>query len=191
MAWSKMFGFNVRQLYKNTLILAAILSHINFFPDMDEEMPEVAQARGDVAADQAGRGTAAVHVPPPPPIALGRIPVIKKSDLGPVYQQCSKARTAGTKISITEFSGGNCTVLATALPTIGSLDSPDSDNDTKTFHGGRVNKNGRTVNECITISFDPRNLHCVSCEKPHHILGSNKPPVLIFSDQNFVPSAAK
>jgi hypothetical protein len=58
---------------------------------------------------------------------------------------------------------------------------------TKTFHGGRVSKSGRIVNECISASFDPRNLHCVGCDTPHHILNPLKKPVIIFSDQNFVP----
>jgi hypothetical protein len=46
---------------------------------------------------------------------------------------------------------------------------------------------GRTTNECFSSSCDPRNLLCVGCEQPHHVLHPNKPPVLIFSDQNFVP----
>jgi hypothetical protein len=39
MARNKMFDFNARRLYKNTLILVTILSHTSFFADMDEEMP--------------------------------------------------------------------------------------------------------------------------------------------------------
>jgi hypothetical protein len=60
----------------------------------------------------------------------------------------------------------------------------------KTFHGGRISKNGRPSNECMSSSFDPRNLYCIGCEKPHLIINPLKPPVIIFSDQNFVPFLA-
>jgi hypothetical protein len=30
-------------------------------------------------------------------------------------------------------------------------------------------------------------LFCIGCSKPHHILGGNKPAILVFTDQNFVP----
>jgi hypothetical protein len=43
------------------------------------------------------------------------------------------------------------------------------------------------VNQSISCSFDPSNLVCVSCGNDHKIISSS-PAVLVFSDQNFVPS---
>jgi hypothetical protein len=107
-------------------------------------------------------------------------------DLGGTYKQCSNARLAGQFLSVTNISGGNCTFSAGAVPKIGSLDWHGDSGTMRTFHGGRVNKNGRTVNECLSASFDPRNMFCIGCETPHYIFNDSKPSTLIFSDQNFV-----
>jgi hypothetical protein len=109
------------------------------------------------------------------------------SILGKSYKQCSNARMAASNLTYTEIVDGKCTTSTAQTPMIGKLDWEDDQTATKTFHGGRVTKSGRTVNECLSSSFDPRNLHCVSCESAHHILSPLKPPVLIFADQNFVP----
>jgi hypothetical protein len=108
--------------------------------------------------------------------------------LGSVYKQCSTARSVTSNIAITEFRDGKCTTGTEPTPKIGSLDWEGDLSVLKTFHGGRVTKNGRTVNDCISVSFDPRNLQCLCCDSPHHILNPLKPPVIVFSDQNFVSS---
>jgi hypothetical protein len=42
-----------------------------------------------------------------------------------------------------------------------------------------------TVNQSISVSFDPSKLACVSCKNEHKIV-SSKPLTIFFSDQNFV-----
>jgi hypothetical protein len=106
--------------------------------------------------------------------------------LGNDYKQCSTAHSASSILTVTEIVNGSSSTKQLPAPTIGTLDWEGDPSVTKTFHGGRVSKSGRIVNECISASFDPRNLHCVGCDTPHHILNPLKKPVIIFSDQNFV-----
>jgi hypothetical protein len=56
----------------------------------------------------------------------------------------------------------------------------------KTFHGARICKGNKTVNECVSMSFDPRNYVCIGC-KVHHKIGEKGPLVICFADQNMVP----
>jgi hypothetical protein len=108
-------------------------------------------------------------------------------DLGSVYKQCSVARSAASTMSVTEISNGLCVTAPANTPKIGTLDWAGDESVLKTFHGGRTTKNGRTVNECVSVSFDPRNFQCLGCESAHNIIHPLKPPVIILSDQNFVP----
>jgi hypothetical protein len=108
-------------------------------------------------------------------------------DLGSIYRQCSISRSAANTMSVTEVKNGTSTTSVTATPHIGSLNWEGDNSVLKTFHGGRITKNGRITNECMSSSFDPRNLLCLGCSTPHHILNKNKSPVIVFSDQNFVP----
>jgi hypothetical protein len=109
------------------------------------------------------------------------------SILGSVFKQCSTARLAASTLSVTEITNGTFTTISAAAPQVGRLDWEEDMSVLKTFHGGRVSKAGRTVNECMASSFDPRNLHCVSCDTQHHILNPLKTPVIILADQNFMP----
>jgi hypothetical protein len=108
-------------------------------------------------------------------------------DLGSIYTQCSLSRSAANTVSVTEIKEGTVTNTATTCQPIGSLNWEGDPSVLKTFHGGRISKNGRVSNECISLSYDPRNLQCLGCDIPHTILSTIKPPVLIFADQNFVP----
>jgi hypothetical protein len=108
-------------------------------------------------------------------------------DLGGVYRQCSTARTVGNSVAVTTVGSGNMTTESLPVPKIGSLDWNGDPAVLKTFHGGRISKNGRTSNECISSSYDPRNLICLGCEAGHSILNNEVPVTLIFSDQNFLP----
>jgi hypothetical protein len=108
-------------------------------------------------------------------------------NLGGVYRQCSNARTVSNCISVTTIGAGTINTETTCTQKIGSLDWAGDEGVLKTFHGGRISKNGRTSNECVSISYDPRNLTCLGCESPHNILSNTSPVTLIFSDQNFVP----
>ncbi len=44
-----------------------------------------------------------------------------------------------------------------------------------------------TVNQSVSLSFDSSKLVCISCDKKHNLI-SSKPLVVLFTDQNFVPS---
>jgi hypothetical protein len=108
-------------------------------------------------------------------------------NLGGVYRQCSNARSVSNCINVTTVGGGTINTETSCTPKIGSLDWAGDEKVLRTFHGGRITKNGRTSNECVSISYDPRNLMCLGCESPHSILSNSTPVTLIFSDQNFVP----
>jgi hypothetical protein len=108
-------------------------------------------------------------------------------DLGGVYRQCSNARVVGSNITVTRVGDEKFVTENLPVPRIGSLDWTGDDAVLKTFHGGRISKNGRTTNECISASFDPRNLQCLGCDTPHSILSADEPVTLVFSDQNFLP----
>jgi hypothetical protein len=108
-------------------------------------------------------------------------------NLGGVYKQCSNARMVGNSMNVTEFTGTGSNTNPTQVPKIGSLDWEGDISTLKTFHGARIAKNGRSVNECISASFDPRNLMCLGCEIPHGILNTDGPTTIVFADQNFVP----
>jgi hypothetical protein len=109
-------------------------------------------------------------------------------DLGNIFRQCSLSRAAALTINTTTVEKGICTTLPVPAPQIGNLNWEGDPDVLRTFHGGRISKTGRTTNECLSVSYDPRNLLCVVCEQPHHILSPRKPPVLIFTDQNFTPA---
>jgi hypothetical protein len=57
----------------------------------------------------------------------------------------------------------------------------------RTFHGSRIQKGNCTVNQSISLSFDPTNMSCLSCTTEHTQLGS-LPVTVLFSDQNCVSS---
>jgi hypothetical protein len=111
-------------------------------------------------------------------------------DLGNVYRQCSTARIASSTMTFSVIKDGSSSSHTQTAPPIGTLNWDGDKSVLRTFHGGRISKNGRPSNECVSSSYDPRNLHCIGCEKPHVIFNPLKPPVLIFSDQNFVPFLA-
>jgi hypothetical protein len=160
-----------------------------FLSDMtsveNEVQPMVVMESSDVAD---GDGSMQTPAPPPAPSVAGdKNTTAQGLDLGSVYKQCSIARSAASTMSVTEISNGLCVTAPASTPKIGTLDWTGDDSVLKTFHGSRTTKNGRTVNECISISFDPRNLQCLGCETAHSIFHPLKPPVVIFTDQNFVP----
>jgi hypothetical protein len=107
--------------------------------------------------------------------------------LDAVYHQCRASRTSGfreTLISISNDSTFGKKVISQS-PNIGSFE--DHAGIEKTFHGTRVLKGTVKVNQAISISFDPNNLMCISCDSEHEILGSS-PMAVCLSDQNFVPA---
>jgi hypothetical protein len=174
----KYIVYTIRRMTILSLSLTCIFSNIS---EMDTTTPANAGEPLPSSNCETGSGSEAGSAPP-----TNTTPH-SASILGNVYKQCSIARSAASTLTVTEVMPGNITTKLAPAPQIGSLDWEGDLSAKKTFHGGRVSKAGRTVNECVSSSFDPRNLHCVGCETPHHILNSLKIPVLIFSDQNFVP----
>jgi hypothetical protein len=54
-----------------------------------------------------------------------------------------------------------------------------------------MSSNNTTVNQNISMSYDPATLKCIVCESGHNILSTGQgdaPPTLVFCDQNFVPT---
>jgi hypothetical protein len=154
-------------------------------PQVDTEASGAGQERGSVNADSPSAPPADTQSQPQQP--QQQQPTANNSILGNVYKQCSVARAAASTFTVTEIKSGEYKTVSAVAPQISSLDWEDDPSVLKTFHGGRVTKAGRTVNECLSSSFDPRNLLCVSCDSAHHILNPLKTPVIIFADQNFVP----
>jgi hypothetical protein len=70
---------------------------------------------------------------------------------------------------------------------IGSMDRMGDKEVGETFHGARINKGVNTVNQGVSLSFDPTTLRCIACTKEHNIISAQQKPVVIcLSDQNFV-----
>ncbi len=103
----------------------------------------------------------------------------------PLYHRCKKARRSAFTDRLVSVSGDGTfgsSVTTTSIP-IGHL--TDHGGLSKTFHGSRIREGNATVNQTISLSFDPNKMTCVSCETEHAII-SNKPVTLFFTDQNFI-----
>jgi hypothetical protein len=110
-----------------------------------------------------------------------------RPDLGLVYKQCKTARAAANTVYTTRFGpdqGFTCD--EPAAEKIGNLDCPGDSEVKKTFHGARLGKGAKTVNECLSMSFDPRSFICWGCSSNHSVLDV-APLTICFTDQNFPP----
>jgi hypothetical protein len=117
----------------------------------------------------------------------------EKPQLSSTYYQCKAARAACMSYQTVNVSLGPeaGSVDSVKHASIGSLDSLGDTEILRTFRGSRITAGGITVNQNISATFDPANLKCVICENPHYILSKgvdDSPPILIFSDQKFVPT---
>jgi hypothetical protein len=107
-------------------------------------------------------------------------------NLGNVFKQCKIAKEMLRSVNFTSFGDGTAFNTGTVTPVrIGNIDMCGDTEVTGTFHGGRICKGNKTVNECVSMSFDPKNLMCVGCSTVHRI-GDKGPITVCFSDQNFV-----
>jgi hypothetical protein len=109
------------------------------------------------------------------------------------YHQCKAARAASMSFQTTavNFDENIGKVDTVKFSPLSSLDCLGDTEILKTFRGTRMNSNNITVNQNVSFSFDPSTLACMSCAKPHNILSKGEldgTPVLVFSDQNFVPT---
>ncbi len=109
------------------------------------------------------------------------------AEMDATYVQCRAARMSSHKdllISVSQDeSFGKTVTVQSAI--IGSLE--DHGNLATTFLGSRMMRGNVTINQSISSSFDPAKLACISCENEHSIIGK-EPFVVMFSDQNFVPT---
>ncbi len=113
-----------------------------------------------------------------------------KINLGTVFYQCRAARVASYTNSLINIVPGAelGTKTEKSFTPIGSFDRRGDTEVGETFHGARVNKGATTVNQGISLSFDPMSLRCVACTSEHNIIsGQLKPLVICLTDQNFVP----
>jgi hypothetical protein len=60
----------------------------------------------------------------------------------------------------------------------------DHDGLTSMFHGSHIREGQVTVNQSVSMTFDPNKMTCVTCKNEHAIVGK-KLVTIFFSDQNF------
>ncbi len=103
----------------------------------------------------------------------------------PLYHQCKDARRSTFMDRLVSVAADNSfgSSVYSQSPSIGDL--TDHDGYGKTFHGSRFKQGQVTVNQSVSLSFDPSSLLCVTCEAGHTII-DNKPVTIFFSDQNFI-----
>jgi hypothetical protein len=116
-----------------------------------------------------------------------------KPHMSSTYYQCKEARAATRTYNVTSVDIGECTGDAKPIhmSSVSSLDCVGDTEVLRTFRGTRMSSNNVTVNQNISLSYDPASLICVVCEVPHSILATGEggaPPIMIFTDQNFLPS---
>ena len=120
-------------------------------------------------------------------------PESDRPPMNSLYHQCKSARAAAlaytcTNVEIGSDTGSDKTVT---FNPIGSLNCVGDTEVLRTFRGSRLSSNKVDVNQNISLSFDPTTLVCVSCSTPHSILKTGEggaPPIIILSDQNFLPT---
>jgi hypothetical protein len=104
-----------------------------------------------------------------------------------MFHQCRTNRLRGFRENLVSISADDTFGKKLVSPTvpIGSLE--DHEGLKGTFHRLRMLRGNETVNQSISLSFDPTNMVCLSCNAEHNVVG-NKPLMMCFSDQNFVAS---
>ncbi len=106
------------------------------------------------------------------------------STMEAVYFQSRSAQVSGYKdvlitVSQDESYGKKLTIQS---PNTGSFEDHGKMEDT--LHGSRVMKGNETVNQSVSVSFDPSKLICSSCGNECPVI-FKKPAVILLSDQNF------
>jgi hypothetical protein len=108
--------------------------------------------------------------------------------LGTLYFQCRAAKNASRPETIVSLSQDESfsAVCQSQLERIGSFDCQEAKGVIeKIFHGSHFRQGPCEVNQSISATFDLSILMCVTCKKPHSIVG-NGPANVFLSDQNFV-----
>jgi len=112
-----------------------------------------------------------------------------RADLGAAQFQSATARKMKCKIEATSIVTDNTFFSTVTVDPVkvGSMNPPGDSDVLHTFRGARMQRAGETVNQYITMSLDPSNMFCISCQEEHPIVRGNKPVTVILSDENFVP----
>jgi hypothetical protein len=116
---------------------------------------------------------------------------LSKPNMGTLFYQCRAARIAKMETQTINLCPGSSFGIKTAkaFEQIGCLDKCGDNEITHTFHAGRMCKGGVEVNQCVSISFDPAVLICITCEKQHTLFKNGETPTaLVISEQNFIPT---
>jgi len=114
--------------------------------------------------------------------------------MGDAYRQCSAARSAvATRISVDVNIGFNgepsgMEPVTKKLTFPGTLASDkDRDSTLRTFRGSRMCRGDKIINESVTMTIDPLNLTCLTCDREHKIGDKPGPTVVFLGDQNMDP----
>ena len=102
--------------------------------------------------------------------------------LSTAYYQTRNTRRAHNTTKIHNID--NNTTHETTAPHIGSFDTDTGIN--KTFLASRTD-NSNNILQNISLSFDPTDMHCTTCEKTHNITipAPDTPITFVVSDQSF------
>jgi hypothetical protein len=108
----------------------------------------------------------------------------------PLYHQCKKARRSAFTDRLVSVSADGTfrSSVTTTSPSVGNM--TDHDGLTSTFHGSRIREGQATVNQSVSMTFDPNKLTCVICKNEHGIVGK-KPVTIFFLGPEFLCYAAK
>jgi len=114
---------------------------------------------------------------------------LTRADLGAAQHQSYTARKMEGKVSATSLvTDSTFFNTASADPErVGTMNPPGDKEVLKTFRGVRIHRAGEQVNQYVTMSLDPGNMHCLSCEKEHTVPQGGKPVTVVLSDENFIP----
>jgi hypothetical protein len=107
--------------------------------------------------------------------------------LDAMFHQCRASRLSGFRYTLVSISSDNTFGEKIVSPTVPIGTFEDHNGLKNTFHGSRLLRGNVTVNQSISLSFDPTNLVCLSCTEEHIVIGT-KPVTICFADQNFVAS---
>ncbi len=152
----------------------------------------------DTSADSAGSAAAAisteaakkVNVDPTITDSVTNSMEDRQTDMGVAHFQCMAARAASCKIEATSIAADVTfgTTVKLDAEQIGQLNPPGETIVDKTYRGARAKRGGDTVNQSVTMTIDPSNLMCITCDAEHPVIqGQTKPVVVVLADQNFVP----
>jgi hypothetical protein len=157
-------------------------------PRVDDAAASAADAAREALSAAERRRLLQLTAPAPAPTAATKENKVNDSfSPGNVFIQCSNAKKAEKRVEIHSYVNDTFVMEPATVNRIGNMYKEGDPEMSNTFHGARIMKGGKLVNECLSSSFDPATLHCITCSERHSILGSGTPTAICVSDQNFLP----